>query len=116
MPSHPTPSFPLQDPLHQIGAALTSRTSNANALPAPSQIATAAAKIYSALPERGLGDAATLGHILDDLAPGFNGSKTSSNYYGFVTGGVLPVAEAADVVVGRWDQNVQVSVGWRMVG
>ena len=47
-------------------------------------------------------------HLLSDLTPGFNGPKTSSNYYGFVTGGVFPIAEVADNIVTAFDQNVQV--------
>jgi len=78
------------------------------ALPSPPALALATAKIHSRLPAPGLGPSSTLDHILHDLTPGFNGSKTSPNYYGFVTGGVLPVAEAADRVVSAWDQNVQV--------
>ncbi|KOS20117.1 hypothetical protein ESCO_006298 [Escovopsis weberi] len=47
-------------------------------------------------------------HILADLVPAMSGQAASPNYYGFVTGGVLPVAEWADNVVSRMDQNVQV--------
>lgn len=60
------------------------------------------------IPSTGIGEEATLTHILHDLVPGFNGPKTSANYYGFVTGGVLPIAEVADNIVTAWDQNVQV--------
>jgi glutamate/tyrosine decarboxylase-like PLP-dependent enzyme len=55
-----------------------------------------------------LGQANTLEHILRDIVPALNGQAQSSRYYGFVTGGVLPVAEAADNVVSALDQNVQV--------
>ena len=51
---------------------------------------------------------ATMAHILQDLVPALNGQALSSRYFGFVTGGVLPVAEAADNVVSAMDQNVQV--------
>ncbi|OLN85922.1 L-2,4-diaminobutyrate decarboxylase [Colletotrichum chlorophyti] len=55
-----------------------------------------------------LGAEATLSHILDDIVPGLNGQARSGRYYGFVTGGSLPVAEAADNIVSALDQNVQV--------
>ncbi|KAF6807528.1 pyridoxal-dependent decarboxylase [Colletotrichum sojae] len=55
-----------------------------------------------------LGTEATLSHILDEIVPGLNGQARSGRYYGFVTGGTLPVAEAADNIVTALDQNVQV--------
>jgi glutamate/tyrosine decarboxylase-like PLP-dependent enzyme len=60
------------------------------------------------LPTKGLGEEATEAHLLSDLTPAFNGPKTSANYYGFVTGGVFPIAEIADNIVTAFDQNVQV--------
>nr|CEG03177.1 unnamed protein product [Fusarium acuminatum CS5907] len=47
-------------------------------------------------------------HIIQDVVPACNGQGSSSRYYGFVTGGTLPIAEWADNVVTRLDQNVQV--------
>ncbi|GKT45123.1 L-2,4-diaminobutyrate decarboxylase [Colletotrichum spaethianum] len=55
-----------------------------------------------------LGAEATLSHIIDEVVPGLNGQARSGRYYGFVTGGSLPVAEAADNIVSALDQNVQV--------
>ncbi|KAH8820881.1 pyridoxal phosphate-dependent transferase [Xylogone sp. PMI_703] len=77
-------------------------------LPSPESLAKATASIHSSLPVTGLGEEATATHLIQDLTPGFNGPKTSSNYYGFVTGGVLPIAEVADNMVTAFDQNVQV--------
>jgi hypothetical protein len=54
------------------------------------------------------GPQATIDHILGAIVPGLNGQALSSRYFGFVTGGVLPVAEAADNIVSALDQNVQV--------
>lgn len=45
-------------------------------------------------------------HISLDLVPALNGQAASGRYYGFVTGGALPIAEWADNVVSRADQNV----------
>lgn len=47
-------------------------------------------------------------HITRDIIPALNGQGRSGRYYGFVTGGVLPIAEWADNVVSHMDQNVQV--------
>lgn len=47
-------------------------------------------------------------HITTDIIPALSGQARSSRYYGFVTGGVLPVAQWADNVVSHMDQNVQV--------
>lgn len=51
---------------------------------------------------------ATVAHIANDILPALNGQARSARYFGFVTGGVLPIAEWADNVVARVDQNVQV--------
>ncbi|CAK7237824.1 hypothetical protein SBRCBS47491_010162, partial [Sporothrix bragantina] len=52
------------------------------------------------------GTKATLDHIVDTIVPALNGQNLSGRYYGFVTGSVLPVAEAADNVVSALDQNL----------
>lgn len=51
---------------------------------------------------------AVVQHITQDIIPALNGQGRSPRYYGFVTGGVLPIAEWADNVVSHVDQNVQV--------
>ncbi|KAK1970113.1 pyridoxal-dependent decarboxylase [Colletotrichum sublineola] len=77
--------------------------------------ATALANASASLPRPGeegylspLGAEATLSHIVEEVIPGLNGQARSGRYYGFVTGGSLPVAEAADNIVSALDQNVQV--------
>lgn len=47
-------------------------------------------------------------HITTDILPALTGQARSSRYYGFVTGGTLPVAQWADAAVSHMDQNVQV--------
>lgn len=79
-----------------------------DALPSPSAITRAEASLPTSLPAHGLGEEVTEAHLLSDITPGFNGPKTSANYYGFVTGGVFPIAEVADNIVTAFDQNVQV--------
>lgn len=49
--------------------------------------------------------AAAVHHLARDLAPGIMPSP-GPRYFGFVTGGTLPSALAAEVLVGAWDQNV----------
>ena len=79
-----------------------------SALPLPSEILKATGTLPSQLPSIGQGEEAVEKHLLSDITPGFNGPKTSANYYGFVTGGVFPIAAFADNVVTAFDQNVQV--------
>ncbi|QSZ36740.1 hypothetical protein DSL72_006623 [Monilinia vaccinii-corymbosi] len=77
-------------------------------LPTSNAVTGATRSLTASLPTKGLGEEATATHLLSDITPGFNGSKTSSSYYGFVTGGVFPIAEVADNIVTAFDQNVQV--------
>ncbi|KAK0614207.1 pyridoxal phosphate-dependent transferase [Immersiella caudata] len=97
----------------RIRQTVSERSSDATTLPDPAELAHAIA----ALPHAGntdflspRGAPAALEHILSALAPGLNNQNLSGRYYGFVTGGVLPVAEAADNVVTALDQNVQVNM------
>ncbi|KAB5539456.1 pyridoxal-dependent decarboxylase [Coniochaeta sp. 2T2.1] len=75
-------------------------------LPAASSLQSGRSSLASTLPTTGLGREATVKHLLADLAPGLNNASLSSRYFGFVVGGVLPVAEAADNIVSALDQNV----------
>lgn len=77
-------------------------------LPSLSTIAQAQEKLTVHLPAHGLGLTATIQHLQSDLAPAFNNSSRSPNYYGFITGGSTPVATLADNLVTLHDQNVQV--------
>ncbi|OJJ85857.1 pyridoxal phosphate-dependent decarboxylase family protein [Aspergillus glaucus CBS 516.65] len=77
-------------------------------LPSEDNLEHARASLPHALSSDGVGYDQTIKHIIDDLVPAFNNSSLSSNYYGFVTGGVTPAAMFADNVVSMFDQNVQV--------
>ncbi|KFA75021.1 hypothetical protein S40288_08828 [Stachybotrys chartarum IBT 40288] len=83
------PSAPTLPPLRTIQAAEAS-------LPRPSS----PSYLAGHAPEE------TVRHIVEDIVPALNGQAASSRYYGFVTGGTLPVAEWADNVVSRADQNL----------
>jgi glutamate/tyrosine decarboxylase-like PLP-dependent enzyme len=50
----------------------------------------------------------TISHITNDILPALTGQSRSGRYFGFVTGGVQPIAEWADNIVSHVDQNVQV--------
>ena len=77
-------------------------------LPSPTIIRDAESELLTNLPEQGRGLEHTTQHLLKDVTPGLNASSLSSNYYGFVTGGVTPAARVADRLVTLYDQNPQV--------
>ncbi|PGH29183.1 hypothetical protein GX50_08069 [[Emmonsia] crescens] len=79
-------------------------------LPAPATLSKVRSSLITPLPTTGLGFSETKRHIINDIAPGFNGSSLSANYYGFVTGGVTPAALLADNIVSAYDQNVHVHI------
>lgn len=77
-------------------------------LPSPQALTTGRSSLPTHLPDTGLGPEETVNHLLSDIIPALSNQSLSSRYYGFVTGGVLPIAEAADNIVTALDQNVQV--------
>ena len=74
-------------------------------LPTPDNIASAEASLHTTLQNQGNNDVQS--HI-KSLLPALTGQAHSSRYFGFVTGGSLPVAQWADMLVTMMDQNVQV--------
>ncbi|KAK3360121.1 pyridoxal-dependent decarboxylase [Lasiosphaeria hispida] len=103
----------LADAYHRLRQAVPSRDNKRPVLP-PSAALTSA---VSALPRTddpnflaARGAEATLSHLLEDIVPALNSQGLSGRYYGFVTGGALPIAEAADNIVSALDQNVQVHI------
>jgi len=99
-------SFSVSSSYSKIRALLDSAPNDT--LPPLPSIQKAISSLPSSLPTAGLGESATEHHLLSDITPGLNGQKTSSNYYGFVTGGVFPIAEVADNLVTAYDQSVAV--------
>lgn len=77
-------------------------------LPSETILAHARERLITHLPVNGRGLQETVNHLRSDLAPAFNASSRSPNYYGFVTGGVTQAAALADHLVTCYDQNVQV--------
>ncbi|CCH29658.1 aminotransferase class V-fold PLP-dependent enzyme [Actinosynnema sp. NPDC047251] len=62
------------------------------------------AALGRALPEDGLADAEVIEDLVRDTAPGLLGS-TGGRFFGWVVGGSLPAALAADWLTTAWDQN-----------
>ncbi|KAK8042228.1 hypothetical protein PG993_006751, partial [Apiospora rasikravindrae] len=103
----------MQDAYSRIRASVSSNSTAhlPSTLPRPAQLHHARASLPSPAGDaylQGRGRQATVEHLLDDIAPALNGQNSSSRYWGFVTGAVLPVAEVADNLVSAYDQNVQV--------
>jgi glutamate/tyrosine decarboxylase-like PLP-dependent enzyme len=79
-----------------------------NVLPTSDVIQHARNQLATKLPADGVGLSETVRHLQEDLAPAFNASSRSPNYYGFVMGGITPAASIADNFVTAYDQNVMV--------
>jgi len=57
-----------------------------------------------ALPDRGLDPVSVIDHLVRNGEPG-TVATTGPRYFGFVTGGAVPAAAAADWLAALWDQN-----------
>ena len=62
------------------------------------------------LPERGLADMQVIAELVAAAEPGVV-AMPSGRYFGFVIGGALPAALAADWLTSTWDQNAGLVVG-----
>lgn len=76
--------------------------------PDQSTIEKARSTIKTSLSDKGIGLEQIETHLRQDITQGLSNSSKSSRYYGFVTGGATPAAQAADNIVTEFDQNVQV--------
>jgi glutamate/tyrosine decarboxylase-like PLP-dependent enzyme len=76
--------------------------------PAAADVA-ALGRLDFALPEAGH-DAASVLALLDDYGSPGTVASGGPRYFGFVTGGALPIAQAAAWLTAAWDQNVALSV------
>jgi glutamate/tyrosine decarboxylase-like PLP-dependent enzyme len=61
------------------------------------------------LPSRGLGATRVL-HALDEIGSPATVASNGPRYFGFVTGGALPAAQAASWLTTAWDQNAALAV------
>ncbi|KAI4662169.1 uncharacterized protein J4E79_004456 [Alternaria viburni] len=105
----------MEVPAHELFQRLSTSISKLhsgpppeNVLPSTNTLSAARSMLHSHLQSQGVGLEESIRHIQEDLAPAFNSSSRSPNYYGFVTGGATPVALLADNLVTAYDQNVQV--------
>src|SRR3954453_14666877 len=62
------------------------------------------------LPEGGMDPRAVVASLVEDAEPGVVGTA-SGRYFGFVIGGAMPGASAADWLPSVWDQNAGLYVG-----
>ncbi|RMZ70180.1 tyrosine decarboxylase [Pyrenophora seminiperda CCB06] len=102
---------PDQSSFDQLATAIAgihSQPPPGHVLPSAAALSSARSKLRLHLPAQGVGVGESIRHLQEDLAPAFNASSRSSNYYGFVTGGTTPAAALADNLVTAYDQNVQV--------
>jgi glutamate/tyrosine decarboxylase-like PLP-dependent enzyme len=76
--------------------------------PAAADVA-ALGRLDFALPGPGL-DAATVLGVLDETGSPATVASGGPRYFGFVTGGALPIAQAAAWLTAAWDQNAALSV------
>jgi glutamate/tyrosine decarboxylase-like PLP-dependent enzyme len=76
--------------------------------PAAADVA-ALGRLDFALPGAGL-DAASVLAMLDDFGSPGTVASGGPRYFGFVTGGALPIAQAAAWLTAAWDQNAALSV------
>ncbi|MGH6949384.1 MAG: pyridoxal-dependent decarboxylase, partial [Vitreimonas sp.] len=61
-------------------------------------------RLAKPVPETGLADATVIDELVRDVDGGLMGC-TSGRFFGWVIGGTLPVALAADWLTSTWDQN-----------
>ncbi|KAG9100247.1 hypothetical protein FS749_015885 [Ceratobasidium sp. UAMH 11750] len=70
-----------------------------------SSIQTALESLPKSLPATGLGTEETIKYVREKIAPGFATGHTGPRYFGFVTGGTFPAAEAGDFLTTIYDLN-----------
>src|SRR4051794_34717040 len=68
------------------------------------------ASLGGPLPEGGMDPRAVVASLVEDAEPGVVGTA-SGRYFGFVIGGAMPAAIAADWLTSVWDQNAGLYVG-----
>jgi glutamate/tyrosine decarboxylase-like PLP-dependent enzyme len=74
------------------------------AIPASVDAASVLAAFPAALPDRGSSPVQVIEDLVAHVEPGLMASQ-SGRFYGWVMGGTLPAALAADWLVSAWDQN-----------
>jgi glutamate/tyrosine decarboxylase-like PLP-dependent enzyme len=77
---------------------------NRSAGPLPGAVARLVGALDQPLPERG-SESADILAFLDEFGSPATVASAGGRYFGFVTGGVVPAALAANYLAGAWDQN-----------
>ncbi|KEP49509.1 pyridoxal-dependent decarboxylase [Rhizoctonia solani 123E] len=86
----------------------TSRRSDLKSAPTIAHLAdiqNALATLPKSIPLSGLGTVQALKFVRENVVPGLATGQAGPRYFGFVTGGVLPAAEAGDFLTTIYDQN-----------
>jgi hypothetical protein len=99
--------------LSSLTAHLSERHASLESLPVtptPSAVQRTISSLPISLPSTGKGTAQTLDYILHTLLPGCLIAQNGPRYFGFVTGGVTPPAQLAEVLLTGYDENVQVTL------
>lgn len=90
-------------------AARDASLSSLPTIPTPDEVASAVASLPSSLADQGLGTSASLS-VIQQVLSGCTVGQPGPRYFGFVTGGVNPAAQLADMLLSSHDENVQVSL------
>ncbi|MDP6344934.1 MAG: aminotransferase class V-fold PLP-dependent enzyme, partial [Alphaproteobacteria bacterium] len=92
--------------LHQVAARSAKYLTELDERPvAPTPAALAALATFDeSMPEQGT-EAAEVVRLLDEVGGPATMASAGGRYFGFVTGGALPAALAANWLAGGWDQN-----------
>ncbi|GMK55080.1 hypothetical protein CspeluHIS016_0201360 [Cutaneotrichosporon spelunceum] len=99
--------------LTKVAAHLAERDATLDTLPVTptlEAVHAAVAALPPALPQTGLGTGQTLDYLLSSVLPGCLTAQNGPRYFGFVTGGVTPAAQLADILGSGYDENVQVTL------
>ncbi|CUA77030.1 hypothetical protein RSOLAG22IIIB_06466 [Rhizoctonia solani] len=94
--------------LSSILELAASRRSDLNTTPTIAYLAdiqSALAALPKTVPLSGLGTEQALKFVRENVVPGLAVGHAGPRYFGFVTGGVLPAAEAGDFLTTIYDQN-----------
>lgn len=103
----------FNDALSKVTSVILERYSDLSHLPTtptPTTISDTTAALPAHLPFSGKGLSQTTDYLLNTLLPGILQAQSGPRYFGFVTGGVTPAAQIADIISSSYDENVQVTL------
>ena len=109
--THDSPEFELS--LSTVVTHILDRhhsLSELSVLPSPTDVQRTIGSLPPVLASKGLGTTATTDYLLSTILPGCLQAQNGPRYFGFVVGGVTEAAQLADMLVGSYDENVQVAL------